>query len=98
MPQVSSCNAATCSFNKDNKCHALAITVGDKHAARCDTFWHNGKHAGDVEEIAGVGACKMEDCEFNEGLYCTASIITVEQSPHGPICITYSPVTAPVTM
>ena len=94
MPRVRTCNAAQCAFNKGNNCHALGITIGDENLARCDTFWQNGRHGGDVHEIAGVGACKMEDCEFNEGLYCRAAAVAVKQSADGPVCMTYSPVVA----
>jgi len=93
MPQVKTCNANECAFNQGNNCHALAVTIGDENAAACDTFVKNGgTKGGKMTEIAGVGACKMEDCQHNEGLYCTASSIQVEQTADGAVCATYSPV------
>jgi hypothetical protein len=94
MPRVSTCNATLCAFNEGHACHALAITVGDERAPRCDTYCECAAHAGDVHEIAGVGACKMDDCEYNDGLYCTASNIQVKSSDVGPICVTYNPIKA----
>lgn len=94
MPQVKLCNAAKCAFNKDNACHALAVTIGDDLIARCDTYLVNGSHGGILSEIAGVGACKMEDCTHNKGLYCRAPAIEVKYTKNGPVCATYSPAMA----
>ena len=94
MPQVKKCNAEMCAFNKNHACHALAITVGDQHAARCDTFWDRGTEGGDVREIGRVGACKMEDCEYNHDLCCTAPGIEVRYNNEGPVCVTYNPIKA----
>jgi len=94
MPKVKMCDATKCAFNQGNNCHALAVTIGDAQSAACDTFMVNKSKGGEIQEIAGVGACKMEDCEHNEGLYCTAKTIEVKQSSDGPVCATYNPVKA----
>lgn len=38
MPEVTSCDVLTCAFNKAEKCHAKAITIGDNVNPGCDTF------------------------------------------------------------
>jgi hypothetical protein len=39
MPHVQTCDVTECAYNKHRECYALAITVGDKTDAMCDTFW-----------------------------------------------------------
>ncbi len=92
MPQVKACGAAKCSYNKAGACHALAVTIGEAGQPVCDTFLANGASKADVMEIAGVGACKVEDCEHNQGLYCTAASIQVKHEGGVPVCATYAAV------
>lgn len=91
MPPVKMCSAENCAFNTGKACHALGITVGDPNAASCDTFMESGTHVKHATEMAGVGACKMEDCRHNEGLYCTADSIEVRKTANGAVCATYEP-------
>jgi hypothetical protein len=82
-----------CAYNKAGKCHALAITVGDGHGPMCDTFWKRGSgrdaEGGDPAKIAGVGACHMSSCAFNERLECNAANINVGQEGPQAQCLTY---------
>lgn len=89
MPQVIRCQAMECSYNKEGKCHALAITVGDPEAARCDTFFPSSQKGGDPDAIGRVGACKMTSCVYNEMLECQASGITVDVKGDEADCVTY---------
>ena len=89
MPLVKRCDAEKCGFNKNNGCHAKAITIGDYTNPGCDTFMESPKHSEESIRIAGVGACKVIGCEYNTDFECFAESITV-----GPIegkinCQTY---------
>ena len=39
--------------------------------------------------IGGVGACKMEDCMFNQSLECAVKAISVKAHAHHADCATY---------
>ncbi|MHC5097376.1 MAG: DUF1540 domain-containing protein, partial [Planctomycetota bacterium] len=53
---VKECGAIGCSYNADNMCHALAITIGDTVHPTCDTMCQSPIKGGDGEVTAGVGA------------------------------------------
>lgn len=90
MPQVSNCDVTTCSYNSNNKCHTPAVTIGDESCAMCDTFAKMKKKGGDLGIIAGVGACKADNCKFNSALECTASTILVGMHSNHADCKTFS--------
>ncbi len=46
MPQVTECEMSECAYNKDNACHAMAITIGDGAHPRCDTFFRSAGRGG----------------------------------------------------
>jgi hypothetical protein len=95
MPStVTSCDVSTCSFNKNNACHALAITVGDGQVPHCDTFCQLPTRALGTSADAGVGACKVADCRFNQSLRCVASSVQVGRRGGEVLCLTYTPVGA----
>jgi len=89
MPKVSKCDAGSCSYNRDGKCHALAITVGDAGHPRCDTYIQMPGRGGDMSAIAGVGACRVDICRFNQDLECTAAKIAVAMHSDCPDCATF---------
>ncbi len=93
MPPVSSCAVTNCAYNKTSSCRARAITVGDGNNPGCDTFLGNA--AGQTREsnrIAGVGACKVASCKFNDDLECGAESIDVGATDGINIrCMTYVP-------
>lgn len=90
MPKVMECNASNCAYNSDQACHALAITIGEPDGEpSCDTFFTSQKSGGVDNATAGVGACKIDECKFNEGFECTASAIQVGMQAGEPDCMTY---------
>jgi hypothetical protein len=77
MPPVSKCTVSDCGYNKDSKCHARAITIGDGDRPMCDTFFESEAHA-KGPQLAGVGACKVSCCMHNTDFACVAEKIAVE--------------------
>ncbi|MET9065195.1 DUF1540 domain-containing protein [Streptosporangium sandarakinum] len=92
MPIVNRCQAEACAYNRNQGCHALAITVGDRRHARCDTFFTDTVKGGDPGGTGRVGACKMADCRHNDQFECQAPGITVGAGENGADCLTYDPV------
>lgn len=91
MPYVADCMVAECAYNQNNKCHARAITIGDGVNPGCDTsFLGASKHARNTKHIAGVGACKITGCNFNDDLECTAENITVDMKSGNIRCVTFA--------
>lgn len=91
MPVVNTCTAANCSYNREETCHALAITVGDTAYAQCDTFTTVAARGGDPEAVGHVGACKRSDCRHNVELECQAPGISVGVQEDRVDCLTYEP-------
>ncbi len=91
MSKVIDCEATNCVYNKDRKCHTLAITVGDEKEAACDTFFQARNKGGFVNINGGVGACKVSDCEYNDSFECTASGIHVITHSNHADCGTFQP-------
>ena len=77
MPLVVNCSARECSYNSDETCHARAITVGDGQDPRCDTFFKGDAHVQHKRKDAGVGACKVCGCEYNEDFECMADNVKI---------------------
>ena len=86
--KVIECNATECAYNKNMECHTIAITVGSVEPS-CDTFVANNKHGGIKDITGGVGACRKDDCMFNESLECSAQGIKVHAHGHHADCTTY---------
>ncbi len=78
-----------CAYNKSSECHAMAITVGGKTPI-CDTCMKSTIKGGVLDMTAGVGACKVEGCKFNEMLECSASGIHVERHTDHAECNTFT--------
>lgn len=89
MVTVLNCNATGCSFNIRNKCRAKAITIGGGECPECDTSLMSDKKGGCIDVIAGVGACKVESCKFNNCLECGAEGIQVKMHAGHVDCGTY---------
>ena len=75
MAKVKECDAIACSYNVDNLCHAIAITVGDESRPLCDTICQFPIKGGSEKIVAGVRACKVDRCIHNRSLRCTCSEI-----------------------
>lgn len=92
MPQVKSCSVDNCAYNTKHACHAMAITIGEPGGdPACDTFFTAERHGGVMDMMAGVGACKTDECSFNKDYECTASNIQVGMKHNQPDCLTYQP-------
>lgn len=90
MPEVLECTVDSCVYNTNKGCHAMAITVGDPGGEpSCDTFFTADKRGGVMETTAGVGACKLGDCKFNQDFECSADSITVGRLGGQADCMTY---------
>jgi hypothetical protein len=89
MPLVAACSATECAYNVDKACHARAITIGDGIHPGCDTFLAGSRHAREVKRVAGVGACKVAGCKFNEDLECVTDNVRVGMVGEQVNCMTY---------
>jgi hypothetical protein len=94
MPVVSQCSISQCAYNTDNCCHARAITVGDGAHPGCDTYLclsdATAPHSNAKKRMAGVGACKVTACRYNEDYECMAEEIHVGQTGTDVNCLTFA--------
>ncbi len=91
MPKIMDCDMMDCVYNRDDECHAMAITIGDQSPI-CDTCMRGSKKGGVMDMTAGVGACKVESCKFNRSLECSSKGIHVGQHTDHAECETFSPI------
>lgn len=86
---VITCQSVQCSWNRDEKCFAPSIEVGDE-CPECDTFTMQpiGEMAQDMSEVSHCDAIR---CELNEQERCTASGITVGNHAGHADCYTFRP-------
>jgi hypothetical protein len=89
MPKVKRCDVQSCGYNLNLNCHAKAITVGDSSHPGCDTFLGTQKHIKESSRIAGVGACKVSECKFNDDFECIADEISVGINEGSAHCLTF---------
>ena len=91
MPSVRDCAVTQCTYNTNSACHARAITVGANVHPDCDTFFSTASpHTKAIERQAGVGACKMSDCNYNDDFECVAEEIQVGFRMERVNCLTYA--------
>jgi len=88
MPKIMGCDADMCGYNKEGMCHTIAINVGGSGPI-CDAFVESVPKCGGTENIGGVGACKIKNCQFNDCLMCTASSIDVKWHGSQAMCETF---------
>jgi hypothetical protein len=90
MSMVKACEASECVYNAQSSCHAKAITIGGANSPACDTYLGLSlPHVRAVERQAGVGACKMVNCSFNEDYECSAPEIMVGAIKNSAHCVSY---------
>ncbi len=90
MPYVSQCTISDCAYNINQSCHARAITIGDGVHPGCDTALRGAaEHTRSANLQAGVGACKVTGCTFNDDFECMAESISVGISASAVRCLTY---------
>jgi len=91
MPLVRECSVTGCTYNANDACHARAITVGTAVHPDCDTYFSStASHTKAIERSAGVGACKMSDCNYNDDYECIAEEIKVGFRMERVNCLTYA--------
>lgn len=90
MPVVTKCMVSECAYNTSSNCHARAITIGDPLKPGCDTFMKGSHHTNQIQQIAGIGACKTANCRFNEALECMAEGIQVGMIKNEANCMTFA--------
>jgi hypothetical protein len=88
MSKVLDCDAVDCVYNKEQKCHTMAINVGSMEPM-CDTFLKSNKKAGYDDVVGGIGSCKTASCSFNKELECTANGIHMHKIGQHVDCVTY---------
>lgn len=88
MPLVKACDMEKCGFNSRRQCHAKAITIGDGRNPGCDTFFDSPSHSQGLQ-VAGVGACKVSDCVYNDDFECSADNISVGMKDGSVKCQTF---------
>lgn len=91
LPDVSDCFVSDCAYNRDERCQARAITIGDGTHPACDTFCRADAHVSDAHRVSGVGACKVASCRFNSDLECQAPAISVGYRHDRQCCLTFDP-------
>ncbi len=91
MPKVRQCDVVECAYNANRQCHAIAITVGNATHPRCDTICICEESQVNLNNTAGVGACKTIACNFNRGLECSQSEISVGYCQNEVDCLTFQP-------
>ena len=89
MSKVMECEISECAYNMDNRCHTLAITIGDSMSPQCDTFCQSSAKGGNASCNAGVGACKVSGCINNFNLECSASGVTIGYKDQEADCLTF---------
>ena len=91
MVKITSCNVTDCSYNKHNACHTLAITVGGPGdlCPNCDTYLHSSQKGGMIDIQGGIGACKVENCNYNQAFECSAPSVKVGAHESHPDCLTF---------
>lgn len=93
MPLITECAVSECGFNSNAGCHAKAITVGDGTNPGCDTFFEvqdKLAHAKSEGRTAGVGACKVSVCQFNDDYECMANEVVVGMVEKKAHCVTFA--------
>lgn len=85
---VRSCATTACSFNNNEGCNALAITIaGSESQASCGTFVQLDARRPVTADASSVGACHRLECAFNNDLMCSAEGIEVTDTA---TCATYT--------
>ena len=88
MPTVSACHVEFCAFNGEGRCKAIAINVGGP-GPDCDTFTVSDQKCSGTVSDAGVGACKVKSCIYNDCLLCAATSISVTFGKNHAECAAY---------
>lgn len=90
--EVARCTVPECVYNRNARCYALAITVGNGEQPECGTFYSANTHVPRRDTAAGVGACKVYACRYNDSYQCRAEHIYVGYTERSSYvgCLSYS--------
>jgi hypothetical protein len=69
--RILDCSVSKCVYNMNNQCHTPGITVGSM-CPSCDTFQNGASKGGESDVNGAVGACRKDDCQFNQSMECQA--------------------------
>ena len=86
--KVSACMTVECAYNANEKCHAIAVNIGQDEPF-CDTYYESSQKCIEADITALVGACKTDTCMFNECLVCSAEGIHVSRENGSVKCLTF---------
>jgi hypothetical protein len=93
MPVITECKAEECAYNRNRLCHARAITIGDGKHPACDTYFctsHSSEqHIMNKNIIAGIGACKVQSCQYNVDYECFGENISIAHNNGRIACMNY---------
>lgn len=90
VPEVKTCKVTECYYNRDNECRAHGITVGSEEPI-CETFMQSSQHS-NKQGAGDVGACHVNQCTYNDQLYCHAcDDIVVDMKDNNAFCMTFKP-------
>lgn len=89
MTKIDGCEVTECAYNRNQQCHAMAITVGDSKHPQCDTFCLGSIKGGDPSVTGSVGACKMSSCRHNKSLECSAATVHIAHKGEEADCMMY---------
>jgi len=87
--RIIKCEAVECAYNMNNKCRAIAITIGDRGCPVCYTVMKSFEKGGFPDTIGKVGACKAIACQLNNALECTADGIQIKMHSGHAECGTF---------
>jgi hypothetical protein len=87
ISKIKDCSVEYCSYNKEQKCHAIAVTIGGPEPL-CDTY-ADLEEKGGAADMAEVGACKVTRCAFNKSLECAKNEIDVGMYDNRVECISF---------
>ena len=88
ISRIIDCDATTCLYNRDNRCHTFAINVGDELPI-CDTFTSTSARGGWDDVEGGIGSCKVQKCSHNKSFECTCDGVHMHVVGNHVDCTSY---------
>ena len=83
---VLTCSVSDCGYNKELRCFAPSIAIGDDHPY-CDTYTQERVPPAETEGF--VSQCLTTMCDFNEGDHCMARGVTLDCHGGHADCATF---------
>lgn len=89
ISRVVECTLPECVYNRNSRCYAIAVTIGNGVAPDCLTFHTANNRVAKREEHAGVGACKVPECLHNRDYACGIQRIYVGYHANRIACLAF---------